>query len=426
MRSAAIALSLFSCSALELEIKRYDGHQVLRVIPESSEQVAALRKLDDDDAYDFWAEARREGIPVDVRCSPSECEALRSLLAELGISQVSTMIEDVQGALDKMTPNGLDDTADFDLGKYHTYEQTDAWMETLAQKYSSICQILEVGKSYEGKVIKAIKITGNKTNDANKKSFWMDGGIHAREWITTAVVNYMLGHTLEGYGQDAEITSIVDKLNIYYAPILNPDGYQVTWAADRMWRKTAKPNPGYPASCAGTDPNRNWDFHWNEAGSSSNPCSESYAGAAPADNPEVAAIQKYICSGDNFLSYINFHSYSQLWMEPWGYTYNPSPDADVQIAGGAAAVAALTAVHGTRYTNGPIAKVIYQASGSSADYAYGTCKVLFSYGVELRDTGSYGFVLPPSEILPSGEETFAGIKALAKYMIAHEEALVTV
>merc|ERR1711998_482496 len=200
----------------------------------------------------------------------------------------------------------------------------------------------------------------------------------------------------------------------------------ITWTTDRMWRKTAKPNPGYPASCAGTDPNRNWDFHWNEAGSSSDPCSESYSGAAPADNPEVAAVQEYICNGDQFLSYINFHSYSQLWMEPYGYSYAPSPDAAVQIAGGAAAVQALTAVHGTRYENGPIAKVIYQASGSSADYVYGTCKVIFSYGVELRDTGASGFVLPPSQIIPSGEETFAGVKALAKFMLAHEAAAITV
>merc|ERR1711862_540691 len=103
-----------------------------------------------------------------------------------------------------------------------------------------------------------------------------------------------------------------------------------------------------------------------------------------------------------------------------GYTYQHPKDYGVQHAGGAAAVAALEAVHGTRFQNGAIAEIIYQASGSSADYAYGACNILFSYGAELRDTGRHGFVLPASEIIPSGEETYAAIKALSKYMIAHD------
>merc|ERR1712232_552408 len=160
--------------------------------------------------------------------------------------------------------------------------------------------------------------------------------------------------------------------------------------------------------------------HWNEAGSSSDPCSESYAGARAGDQPEIKAVMNYLRTGDNFLGYMNFHSYSQLWMSPWGYTYSHPTDYDVQHAGGAAAVATLEAVHGTRFQNGAIAEIIYQASGSSCDYAYGACNILFSYGAELRDTGAHGFVLPASEIIPSGEETFAATKALSKYMIAHD------
>merc|ERR1712166_1303575 len=205
----------------------------------------------------------------------------------------------------------------------------------------------------------------------------MDGGIHAREWITTATMNWMLSNTLESYGSDETITSIVDGLNIYYAPVSNPDGYSYTWTDDRMHRKTMMPN-----SCRSSN------------------------------------------IGHDFLGYINFHSYSQLWMSPWGYTSSTCKDFDVQNAAAKAAVDALEAVHGTRFEYGPISTTIYPASGSSADYTYGVANVLFSYGVELRDTGRYGFVLPASEIVPSGEETFEGIKALAKYMIAHEASVV--
>ncbi len=43
-------------------------------------------------------------------------------------------------------------------------------------------------------------------------------------------------------------------------PIVNVDGYAYTWSDDRMWRKTRKPNS--KSNCVGTDPNRNWAFHW--------------------------------------------------------------------------------------------------------------------------------------------------------------------
>jgi len=83
-------------------------------------------------------------------------------------------------------------------------------------------------------------------------------------------------------------------------------------------------------------------------------------------------------------------------------------DYTVQNTLSARCVAALQAVHGTRYQYGPIATTIYPASGSSADYTY-AAGVLYSYGVELRDTGRFGFLLPPEQIRPTGEETLAAV-----------------
>lgn len=58
------------------------------------------------------------------------------------------------------------------------------------------------------------------------------------------------------------------------------------------------------------------------------------------------------------------------------------------------------------------------ASGSSADWALDSANIIYSYGVELRDQGQYGFLLPPDQIIPSGKETFEAIKALAFYIKA--------
>ena len=57
------------------------------------------------------------------------------------------------------------------------------------------------------------------------------------------------------------------------------------------------------------------------------------------------------------------------------------------------------------------------ASGNTVDWTYGTAGIQFSYAVELRDTGTYGFLLPAKEIIPTGKETLHGFIALAKFII---------
>lgn len=56
------------------------------------------------------------------------------------------------------------------------------------------------------------------------------------------------------------------------------------------------------------------------------------------------------------------------------------------------------------------------SSGSSADWTYGKAGIKFSYGVELRDTGKFGFLLPEDQILPSGKETLQALIALSNYV----------
>ena len=59
----------------------------------------------------------------------------------------------------------------------------------------------------------------------------------------------------------------------------------------------------------------------------------------------------------------------------------------------------------------------FVASGSSADWALGVAKIPYSYSVELRDTGRYGFLLPRELILPTAEEIWAFHVAVARYVI---------
>ncbi len=57
------------------------------------------------------------------------------------------------------------------------------------------------------------------------------------------------------------------------------------------------------------------------------------------------------------------------------------------------------------------------ASGCSQDWAYGVLGVKYAFIMELRDLGDFGFLLPDDQIIPTGQETFAAIRALAAHLL---------
>ncbi len=83
---------------------------------------------------------------------------------------------------------------------------------------------------------------------------------------------------------------------------------------------------------------------------------------------------------------------------------------------GQVATSALRSQYGTSYRYGPINEVIYQAAGSSVDWAYAVEGVKYSYALELRDTGRHGFLLPVDQIAPTNAETYAGLTAMVEEM----------
>jgi len=242
-----------------------------------------------------------------------------------------------------------------------------------------------------------------------------EGGIHAREWIAHATMCYMISKLVTLYGVDSQVTTMLNTFEFHIVPIVNGDGYVYTWTNDRMWRKTRSPNKGSP--CIGTDPNRNWDDHWCEQGASTQPCTDDYCGIKAFSEIEVQSMANYVLSlaPQKVLEFIDFHSYGQLFMAPFGWSPLPPADAGVQETLGLGSVAAIKATSGTVFEYGRIYEIIYPASGSSADWGYDNGKVTYSYGIELRDTGEYGFLLPADQIRPSGEEIFNMLKYTATY-----------
>ncbi len=148
-------------------------------------------------------------------------------------------------------------------------------------------------------------------------------------------------------------------------------------------------------------------------GASSNPCSEAYFGPKPFSAAESRLISGYILENKP-LSYVDWHSFSQLFMYPYGYDCDKeADDGDAWDRVSEAAVRAIAKPFKTRFRKGPICKTIYEASGSSIDWAYDKGSVKYPFAIELRDLGQYGFMLPAKYIVPSGQEMLAGVIAMS-------------
>jgi len=153
----------------------------------------------------------------------------------------------------------------------------------------------------------------------------------------------------------------------------------------------------------GVDLNRNWNDHWGIVpGCSKSPSSDTYCGPSAFSEPESSSVSNYLSSLSNVIGAIDFHSYSQLILRPYGWTTSNCPDEQSLKIIGEGVRYSISEVFGTDYEN--IKSIdLYITTGTASDWFYQE-GIWASYTIELRDTGKYGFVLPASQIIPNGEE----------------------
>ncbi|XP_013394600.1 carboxypeptidase B-like, partial [Lingula anatina] len=287
----------------------------------------------------------------------------------------------------------------------------NTWLASKASQHSTIASLESIGKTYEGRDMKVLKIG----EAANKPAIWIDAALHAREWIASATLIYIADQLLNEYSSNANI----NKFTWYILPIANPDGYEYSYNYNRFWRKTRTRNAAdYRGTCPGVDPNRNWGFHFGEAGTSNNPCSDIYRGETAFSEKCVFNMKTFLYNKRKQIKvYISFHSYGQMFMTPWGYTHTSAP-SDIRELTRVANLAktAIKNVNGKSYSVGSPGSLLYDAAGGSFDWAKGVAGIKYAYTLELRpaDNTSGGFAIPASEILPTGRETYAAVKEVAK------------
>jgi carboxypeptidase T len=226
---------------------------------------------------------------------------------------------------------------------YLTSEGIDSALQYIAKSYPSLVQLIVLPeRTHEGRTSRAIKISGNNTNTKNGLLFL--GGVHAREILNPDLLIKFALNLCEAYTSNTgmkfenksysseEIKQIVENLELFLFPLVNPDGRSFVQApnGDVWWRKNKNPNPGL--SQKGVDLNRNYDFLWDSGiGTSTNPATEIYRGKEATSEPETKNVLHLINKYQNISCVLDIHSYSQLILYPWGDDENQIEDPDMNF-----------------------------------------------------------------------------------------------
>ncbi len=295
---------------------------------------------------------------------------------------------------------------------YRTVVETFAAMDSMNNNYPNLVELVNIGQSWHkltpggdaGHDMQVVKITNENNGINNKPILYAMSAIHAREYPTAELLTRFAEHLLSEYGQNADVTWLVDYHEIHLLLQGNPDGREISEGqATFHQRKNRNENHclgGTGFDMQGVDMNRNFNFLWNQGtGSSGTECRENYRGISAVSEPETQAIHNYIQNlfpddrPEDLTTpaplnkpgvYLDIHNVAELTLFPWGYSNSAaqSPNHD-QLQ-----TLARRMSYFTGYRPEQSNASLGGADGASDDNAYGTLGVA-AYTIELGEGGFY-------------------------------------
>ncbi|MBC8214638.1 MAG: carboxypeptidase regulatory-like domain-containing protein [Candidatus Marinimicrobia bacterium] len=341
----------------------------------------------------------------DIVVSQSEYDRITELGYTVDIVQTENQLK-----------NNLKMRTDRDLAGYRNYEDVINELQQIEAEYPGLCKLYDVGESWGKEYsdngnsyydnyhheIWALKVSDNVETEEDEPSVYFMGEHHAREPISLEVVMSNLYYILDNYGLDQTITDNVNNSQIWFIPLVNPNGHRiVTEQIDLWWRKNIRDNnldgnfdtdnsSGYGTD--GVDPNRNYGWEWGSVGTSDEFTSPVYHGPEAWSEPEIFAM-KGLVESHHFVTGITYHSYSELVLFPFGYQYGAvAPDQGALEELATEMAVTIPSEYGGHYTPQQSLE-LYPCMGTTDDFSYGEHGI-FSFTVELGTV----FIPPSDEI----------------------------
>lgn len=303
------------------------------------------------------------------------------------------------------------------MGGYYTFSEVEQHLDQLTTECSNIIsEKISIGQSLEGRDIWMVRLSDNPNNDENEPEVLYTGLHHAREPMSYMNLFYFMNYLCENYDSDVEIRNLVNNRELYFIPVVNPDGL--------VYNELIEPNGGglqrknSLETCSnnnddnrwdGIDLNRNYGLNWgyDDQGSSPDGCDQTYRGSGPFSEPETNAIKNFVELHD-FKIALNYHSYSNILIYPFGWEYNLYPvEEDMEIF--TEFGTEMTQYNG--YEMGTAPELLYPVNGEACDWMYGEHGII-AYTPEI---GSYldGFWPATDRIVPLAEDNLYANKFIA-------------
>ncbi|CAK4632845.1 hypothetical protein AeMF1_006119 [Aphanomyces euteiches] len=283
----------------------------------------------------------------------------------------------------------------YQASKFHkcfrTGEQIDEIWDVFVKQNPTVLTKFEISKSVQNKTIYGYKFSTRR----GLQSIYFETLIHAREWVTGSSITYALSRWLD------DLVTGVKEATKYHdfviVPLVNPDGYNITWNGNRLQRKNKNE----------VDLNRNFVSKYvnpNPPG----PKDQTYPGPYPFSEPETAGINEWgLKNHDNVIGWVDIHSNAASVMYPYGDTLEPIGGGEDEkfIRLGTAVRDAINKVNGKNDYNTQTSAGLYPAYGCFDDYHYR------KYGkptLTLEMSGD-NFVIPNTDIPLHGDELYYGL-----------------
>ncbi|KAG7304835.1 hypothetical protein JYU34_010214 [Plutella xylostella] len=406
------------------KFENYEGTSVYEFSVKNGAEAKLMQQLEKELDLDIWAHPgpSRPGTVLVPKQLKGEFEYKLKFAGIQHKVQVDN-IKEYMELEDKLLTSAKSQRANvtaagLSFDRVYTWEDIDQYLEVLAEAYPDTVTVVNGGSSVERRPMKYLKISTTNFQDKSKPVIYMQSLLHAREWITQAASLYAI-HRLVIDVTERDMRNDFDWIIV---PVANPDGFVHTHGISgtfRYWRKNRSTD--YGLLCMGVDLNRNFDVIFG-TGSSDNVCSDTFHGAGPFSEPETQVIRDIIAEHkDRMELFLDIHSFGSWILYGYGNGTLPANALYTHLIGVqmAQAIDAVKKSYNPDYVVGNTALMLYEASGSAADYAI-SVGVPFSYTYELPglrfDPGTlFGFLVDPAFIEQAGFETWEGIKVGARY-----------
>jgi hypothetical protein len=310
-----------------------------------------------------------------------------------------------------LAPSAVPAPGSGSFGGWYSLAEVEAFLDSLVTTYPGLCDTVRIGTSRQNRSIRALRITDEGQPDHSRPRVLYTSLTHAREPGGLQSLIEFMTRLIEGYGSDPDLTCLVNTREMWFVPVVNPDGYEynrTTWintGSFGFWRKNLRDNDanGTITGADGVDINRNFGFRWghDNIGSSPFASSQTYRGPSAFSEPETRALRDFSIA-HGFTTADNYHTFGELCLYPWGYIIPACPDSTFLIRMSEEMLAE------TGYTYGTGGDVLYTVNGDANDWMYGEQAAkpkAYSVTIEAGDEND-GFWPVASRIVPLARQQF--------------------